>query len=214
MRWVRSFVCVCAVLLATTTLAEGEDGSVGEPSSRIEKLLNSKLVERIRGYLNQGILENERVAQYIDRDYWNAIKDDFGVRVATAIAEDEFFQAMMPIIKNVQADMKELVQLTLQELTKHGENIATRVRAALAQLQEKAALLVEQAVVKVKQLIELMPEEYQAMIYKVGTAVGNTAQTAAEEVTAVAAIIVISPFLIAIAASGGRELLGCFGGCF
>ena len=199
MRWVRSFVCVCAVLLATTTLAEGEDGSVvDEPSSKIEKLLNSRLVERIKGYLNEGILENERVAQYIDRDYWNAIKDDFGVRVATAIAEDEFFQAMLPIIKNVQADMKELVQLTLQELTKHGESIATRVRAALAQLQEKAALLVEQAIIKIKQLIELMPEEYQAMIYKVGTAVGNAAQTAKEEITSVVAFIAFAPVMMVV----------------
>ena len=203
MRYVRSLICVCAVLLATTTLAEGEEGSVAEPNSKIKKLLNSRLVERIKGYLNQGILENEQLAQYVDRDYWNAIKDDFGAKVATVIAEDEFFQAMLPIIKNVQAEIKELVKLTLQELTTHGERIATRVRAAMAQLKEKAAMLVEQAVVKVKQLIELMPEEYQVMIHKVGTAVGNTAQTVVQETTAVITIIVWSPVLIAIAAQGG-----------
>ena len=96
MRYLRGLVCATAMVLATAAFAEGEESAVDETGSKIEELLNSKLAERVKAYLQQGVLENEQLTKYVDSDYWNAIKDDFSGKIETIISEDEFMQDVRP----------------------------------------------------------------------------------------------------------------------
>ena len=121
MWYVRGLVCAFAVMLATVSFAEGEEGAVDATPNKVEELLNSKLAERIKVYLNQGLLESEPLSQYVDREYWDSIRDDFAARVSTIISEDAFIQVILPILDSVKAELQELVKLTLQELVVRGD---------------------------------------------------------------------------------------------
>ena len=189
MKLVQGLVCVLALLLGSATFAEGE-GAVEETPDKVKELLTSKLAERIKSYLNRGVLENEQLAQYVDREYWETIKDDFKNRINTIITEDEFVQAILPIIQSVKTELQELIKLTLQELIVRGENIALRVREAIDELRQKSAKLIAEAVTKIKALAEAKPDEYRALIAKLGDAVGNSASNIAQETTLLAATVV------------------------
>lgn len=188
MRLVQSFVCISALLLATASFAE--EGVVEEEaSSKVEELLNSKLAERIKGYLNQGLLESEQLSKYVDREYWNSVKDDFSTRISTVITEDEFIQAILPIIESVKTELRELIKITLQELVERGERISLRVREAIDKLRQKSAQVVKEGIAKIKELADTKPDEYRALIAKIGDAVGNSASNIAEETTLLAATV-------------------------
>ena len=192
MWYVRGLVCAFVVMLSTAAFAEGEEGAVDATPNKVEELLTSKLAERIKAYLNQGLLESEQLSQYVDREYWNAIKDDFGVRVGTIISEDAFIQVILPILESVKAELQELVKLTLQELVVRGDSIATRVRVAMEQLRQKSAQVIEQGITKIKALAESKPEEYKAMIVKLGQSAGQTAINAVQETTLLAAVVLLA----------------------
>ncbi len=189
MWYVRGLVCAFAVMLATAAFAEGEEAAVDETPNKVEELLNSKLAERIKVYLNQGLLESEPLSQYIDREYWDSIRDDFAARVSTIISEDAFIQVILPILDSVKAELQELVKLTLQELVVRGESVATRVRVAMEQLRQKSAQVIEQGITKIKALAESKPEEYSALLDKLGEAVGQTASNIKQETTLLAATV-------------------------
>lgn len=188
MRLVQSLVCISALLLATASFAE--EGVVEEEaSSKVEELLNSKLAERIKGYLNQGLLESEQLSKYVDREYWNSVKDDFSTRISTVITEDEFIQAILPIIESVKTELRELIKITLQELVERGERISLRVREAIDKLRQKSAQVIKEGIAKIKELADTKPDEYRALIAKIGDAVGNSASNIAEETTLLAATV-------------------------
>ena len=191
MWYVRGLVCAFAVMLATVSFAEGEEGAVDETPNKVEELLNSKLAERIKVYLNQGLLESEPLSQYVDREYWDSIRDDFAARVSTIISEDAFIQVILPILDSVKAELQELVKLTLQELVVRGESVATRVRVAMEQLRQKSAQVIEQGITKIKALAESKPEEYSALLDKLGEAVGQTASNIKQETTLLAATVLL-----------------------
>ena len=185
----RSLVCALAMVLATAVFAEGEEGAVDEGSSQVEGMLSSQLLDKIRGYLRHGVLESEQLASYVDSDYWDTIKDEFSSRISTVISEDEFIQAILPVIDNVHSELRELIALTLQELTKRSENIATRVRAALERLKHRVVEIIKGALSRVQELSETKPEEYRALIAKAGSAVGQEAITIAQETTLVVGLV-------------------------
>ncbi len=201
---VRGWICSFAMLLATTVYAEGQQGMVEkEIPSGVEELWKSELAERLKIYLSQKLMESEQLSRYVDRDYWNAVKGKFDARVAEAIAGDEFIQAILPILGSLQAELRALIKLTVQELLARGESIATKLHSAMQQWREKAAPLVEQAIIKIKELVELMPEEYQALIAKIGEVVGRAATTVEEEITGVAAAIAVAPLIMFIGGGSG-----------
>lgn len=192
MRLVRSVVCMCALALALPAWGEGEEGVADEVRSKIEELLNQKLVERLKNFLNQGLLQSEQLSQFVDKDYWNSIKDDFSARVSTIIEEDEFIQAVLPIIDSVRLELSELLQLAIEELVTRSEQIATKIREIIDDLRQKAVLIIEQALAKIKEIASMKPEEYKALISKVGSAVGQTAQNIVEETTLVVASVLLA----------------------
>ena len=192
MRLVRSVVCMCALALALPAWGEGEGGVADEVRSKIEELLNQKLVERLKNFLNQGLLQSEQLSQIVDKDYWNSIKDDFSARVSTIIAEDEFIQAVLPIIDSVRLELSELVKLAIEELVTRSERIATKIREIIDDLRQKAVVIIEQALTKIKEIADMKPEEYKALISKVGSAIGQTAQNVAEETTLVVASVLVA----------------------
>ena len=192
MRLVRSVVCMCALALALPAWGEGEEGSAAEVRSKIEELLNQKVVERLKRFLNQGLLQSEQLQQLVDKDYWNSIKDDFSARVSTIIEEDEFIQAVLPIIDSVRLELSELLKLAIDELLTRGEQIATKIREIIEDLRQKAVVIVEQALAKIKEIAEMKPEEYKALISKVGSAVGQQAQNIVEETTLVVASVLLA----------------------
>ncbi len=192
MGYVRGLVCVGAMLLATAAFAESNEGASDEESGKVESLLSSKLIEKIKSYLDQGVMESEQLGKYVDRDYWNAIKDEFSTHVSTAIDEDEFIQAVLPIIDSVRAELLELIQLTLQEVLKRGDGLSTKVWEALAKLKHRVVEIIEAAITKIQATAESMPDEYEALITKVGEAVGEKAVSVIQKTTLVAAIV-LSP---------------------
>ncbi len=191
MWYVRGLVCAFAVMLATVSFAEGEEGAVDETPNKVEELLNSKLAERIKVYLIQGLLESEQLSQYVDREYWNSIKDDFGVRVSTVITEDKFIQAALPILESVRVELQELVELALQELISRPENASVSIRKVTDKLNQKVLQLVEQTVIKLKELAAMKPEEYRALIANLGEATGKSASNVIETTTLLVAAIVV-----------------------
>ncbi len=190
MWYVRGWVCAFAMLLSAAAFAEDQQGAVEKEIPKgIKELLNSEAAERFKSYLNQRLMESEQLSRYVDRDYWRSIRSKFDARVAEVIAEDEFIQAILPILQNVQAELRELLTLTVQELLERGEGIATKLHSAAELWREKGSVLVEQAVLEIKQLVELMPEEYQALIAKIGDTVGSVASNVTEETTLLVASI-------------------------
>ena len=192
MRLIRSVICMCALALALPAWGEGEDDSVDDVGSKIEGLLNQKLVERLKTFLNHEVLQSEQLAQIVDEEYWNAIKDDFSTRVSAIIAEDEFIQAVLPIIDSVQLELSELLKLAIEALVTRSEQVATKIREVIDDLRQKTVVIIEQALTKIKEIAETKPEEYKALISKVGSAVGQTAQNIAEETTLVLASVLLA----------------------
>ena len=188
MRYVWSLACASALVFASAALAEGEGSSKEETGSKIEQLLSKQLLERLKSYVNRGLVESEQLSQYVDREYWDTIKDDFTAKISTIISEDEFIQAIVPILESVRAELQDLIKLTVQELTVRGERLTARVRAALEQLRQRATEIVVAGIAKIKELAETKPEEYRAFIAKAGEAVGNTASSIAEETTLLAGV--------------------------
>lgn len=179
MRCVRGLICACAVLLTTATLAESD--AVDE--------LRSKLAERLKSYLNRGLLETKQLSRYVDREYWDTIKDDFNTRISTVIREDAFIQAVLPILESVRAELLEVVKLTLKEIVLRGESITARLREAIQQLRQKSVQVIEQGIIEIKALAKTKPDEYRALIDKLGEAVGNSASNIAEETTLLAGTV-------------------------
>lgn len=179
MRCVRGLVCACAVLLTTATLAE---------SSAVDEL-RSKLAERLKSYLNRGLLETKQLSRYVDREYWDTIKDDFNTRISTVIREDAFIQAILPILESVRAELLEVIKLTLQEVVLRGENITARLRGAIQQLRQKSVQVIEQGIIEIKARAKTKPDEYRALIDKLGEAVGNSASNIAQETTLLAGTV-------------------------
>ena len=182
MRYVRGSVVLCALLLTTATLAWGEEDSVVDG-------LKGKLAERLKSYLYRGVLENEELSKYVDREYWRTIKDDFGSRIKTVVSEDAFIQAVLPILESVRTELQEVLKLTLEELVFRSGSISTRLREAIQQLNQKIVQAIEQGIAKVKALAETRPEQYRALIDKLGEAVGNSASNIAEETTLLAGTV-------------------------
>lgn len=182
MRYVRGSVVLCAMLLTTATLAWGEEDSVVDG-------LKGALAERLKGYLYQGVLENEELSKYVDREYWRTIKDGFSTRIKTVVSEDAFIQAVLPILESVRTELQEVLKLTLEELVFRSGSISTRLREAIQQLNEKIVQAIEQGIVQIKALAETKPEQYRALIDKLGEAVGNSASNIAEETTLLAGTV-------------------------
>lgn len=182
MRYVRGSVVLCAMLLTTATLAWSEEDSVVDG-------FKGALAERLKSYLYRGVLENEELSKYVDREYWRAVKDDFSTRIKTVVSEDAFIQAVLPILESVRTELQEVLKLTLEELVFRSGSISTRLREAIQQLNEKIVQAIEQGIAKVKALAETKPEQYRALIDKLGEAVGNSASNIAEETTLLAGTV-------------------------
>lgn len=181
MRYVRGSVLLCAVLLTTATLAEDEQGA--------SDWLKGKLAERLKSYLYRGVLENEELKKYVDREYWDTVKDNFSTRIKTIVNEDSFIQAVLPILESVRTELQEVLKLTLEELVFRSGSISTRLREAIQQLNQKIMQAIEQGIAEIKALAKTKPEQYRALIDKLGEAVGNSASNIAEETTLLAGTV-------------------------
>ena len=195
MRLIQSVVCMCALALALPAWGEGEEGAADEVSSETEQLLNLQLAERLKTFLISGLVRSEELSKFIDKDYWNAIKADFSA-VAAIIEEDDFIQAALPIIASVRIELSELVKIAVEELLTHSEQthseqIATKVIEIISDLRQKAVLIVEQALVKIKEIAATKPVAYKALLSKVGAAVDQTARSVAEGTTLLVAAVLL-----------------------
>lgn len=189
MKFVRVVLCVFALAMTTAAFGtgdnSGEEGSLADEAQRAATLLSSKLAEKLEGYVSEKLLDDERFAHLVDREYWNSIKEKFTANIDKIIAEDEFIQSLLPIIANIRKEFRALVQLTWAEITKRAGSFDYSV---FERLRSKSLEIIERGISRIKKLAEEKPEEYRAMLVKIGEAVGDTADTVAEETTLLVAV--------------------------
>lgn len=196
MRCLRRCMLVCAMLLPSTALTDDVNEDEGM-RRMIEGMLKHNLVQAFQGYLQQEVLASEEMWKendaLLDRDFWLVIKDSLDARARETIANDEFIQAALPIIANLRAEMKELLQETLQRLMdeidrmRRNEEVDGELRTVFMQindqLEQKAAQIVASAVPKIKALAAEMPAESAALVDKVNKSIGVTVTTADQKAT-------------------------------
>lgn len=202
MRCLRRCMLVCAMLLPSTALTDDVNEDEGM-RRMIEGMLKHNLVQAFQGYLQQEVLASEEMWKendaLLDRDFWLVIKDSLDARARETIANDEFIQAALPIIANLRAEMKELLQETLQRLMdeidrmRRNEEVDGELRTVFMQindqLEQKAAQIVASAVPKIKALAAEMPAESAALVDKVNKSIGVTATTADQKATMLIAAV-------------------------
>ena len=175
---VRGVLVVVAIVLATA--AWGEDSSSAEDGS----VASEKFLDSVNAYLGEQLLKDERFG--VDREYWMAVKGKLIASIKQLIAEeDEFIQAILPIIANIRAELRELVRLTMLEMKQRTGGIDYTI---FVQLRDKALLIAEQGIAQIKAMAETKSAEYKAMLAKLSETVGQ----AVEDPAAILAAIVLA----------------------